>query len=660
MAFWIFVPTIYVRGREGGPRDPNDRLDVILKKKADEGVKIRILLWDETNFAMSNYSKWNKHYLEDLTADSKEPIVVVRHPQYKPLLFSHHQKFVVIDDKHAYIGGVDFATGRYDTGKHDIVDVEGKTWWGIDFYAPLLKKATSSDFAKPDADIIDRSKTSSMSSFSFTGVESSIILHNTGMPWHDIQMYVDGEAARDAAFNFVQRWNHHVNVASKYAGKEKYTLLQVAGFDDYDKAPPAQQEVSQSSSTSSKKGKVDMPVSEKKKRKAEMELERESESKSGFGADIDEEDEEDERDGEEDDVKGKSSKSRKQSRRRSDSKKKDREIVSAARSSKKSGYSVTCQVIRSISQWSGSSRTENSIHAAYVNAINNAEHFVYFENQFFISGTAPGVANGIGQALVERISLAIKNKQKFRVVILTTQPEDLGPKVVPVVTLQYMTINRGHGSICSQLRDRFPGIDVTEYVNVVQLRNHGFFADGAPTSEQIFVHSKLLIVDDRVCVIASANLNDRSFIGNRDSELGVVVLDGPNAVSKMGGKDFSVNKFVWALRKQLYMEHLGLDPNDPGSDALVMDPASDEFYHGVWRATARLNSDIYESVFPHIARDSILTYEDFVARQALKPNMSKVEKLKQTKGHLCLFPLQFLAAETPKLWETFVDDAVFN
>eukprot|EP01122_Echinamoeba_exundans_P003172 TRINITY_DN1330_c0_g3_i1.p1 TRINITY_DN1330_c0_g3~~TRINITY_DN1330_c0_g3_i1.p1 ORF type:complete len:643 (+),score=130.22 TRINITY_DN1330_c0_g3_i1:288-2216(+) len=642
MAFWIFVPTIYVRGREGGPRDPNDRLDFILKKKADEGVKIRILLWDETNFAMSNYSKWNKHYLEDLTADSKEPIVVVRHPQYKPLLFSHHQKFVVIDDKHAYIGGVDFATGRYDTGKHDVVDPDGKSWWGIDFYAPLLKKATSSDFAKPDADIVDRSKTSRM-------------------PWHDIQMYVDGEAARDAAFNFVQRWNHHVNVASKYAGKDKYALLQVAGYDEYDKAPTAHPAVAHSSASPTKKGKIDMPVSEKKKRKAELELERESESKSGFGADIDEEDDEEDDRGDDDQeaTDGKSSKSKKQSRRRSD-KRKDRELVSAPRSTKKSGYSVTCQVIRSISQWSGSTRTENSIHAAYINAINNAEHFVYFENQFFISGTAPGVANGIGQALVERISLAIKNKQKFRVVILTTQPEDLGPKVVPVVTLQYMTINRGHGSICSQLRDRFPGVDVNEYVNVVQLRNHGFFADGTPASEQIFVHSKLLIVDDRVCVIASANLNDRSFIGNRDSELGVVVLDGPKSVSKMGGKDFSVNKFVWALRKQLYMEHLGLDPNDPSSDAQVMDPASDEFYHGVWLATARLNTDIYESVFPHIARDTVLTYEDFVARQALKPNMAKVEKLKQTKGHWYMFPLQFLAAETPKLWETFVDDAVFN
>ena len=27
------------------------------------------------------------------------------------------------------------------------------------------------------------------------------------MPWHDIALYVEGEAARDAARHFIQRWN---------------------------------------------------------------------------------------------------------------------------------------------------------------------------------------------------------------------------------------------------------------------------------------------------------------------------------------------------------------------------------------------------------------------------------------------------------------------
>jgi hypothetical protein len=55
----------------------------------------------------------------------------MRHPQFKPLQWSHHQKFVVIDDKHAFAGGVDFSTGRFDWHEHHVVDPEAKYWWGI-------------------------------------------------------------------------------------------------------------------------------------------------------------------------------------------------------------------------------------------------------------------------------------------------------------------------------------------------------------------------------------------------------------------------------------------------------------------------------------------------------------------------------------------------
>lgn len=36
---------------------------------------------------------------------------------------------------------------------------------------------------------------------------------------------------------------------------------------------------------------------------------------------------------------------------------------------------------------------------------------------------------------------------------------------------------------------------------------------------QIYVHSKLLIIDDRIALIGSANINDRSLLGSRDSEV---------------------------------------------------------------------------------------------------------------------------------------------
>ena len=43
-----------------------------------------------------------------------------------------------------------------------------------------------------------------------------------------------------------------------------------------------------------------------------------------------------------------------------------------------------------------------------------------------------------------------------------------------------------------------------------------------PVSEMIYVHSKLMAIDDRHLIIGSANINDRSMLGSRDHEVAVV------------------------------------------------------------------------------------------------------------------------------------------
>lgn len=94
------------------------------------------------------------------------------------------------------------------------------------------------------------------------------------------------------------------------------------------------------------------------------------------------------------------------------------------------------QVLRSVGEWSsGQSRTESSIHAAMRHMITHAQHYVYIENQFFVSlmdtdstnssssssaasGGSGGVQNGIAQCLFDRIVLASKNKTPFKCYIL--------------------------------------------------------------------------------------------------------------------------------------------------------------------------------------------------------------------------------------------------
>lgn len=75
---------------------------------------------------------------------------------------------------------------------------------------------------------------------------------------------------------------------------------------------------------------------------------------------------------------------------------------------------VTCQVLRSVSSWNcgfiEQDTVEQSIHDAYIQTITKAQHFVYIENQFFISlGVGvPSVKNQIADTLLKRIIRAYK------------------------------------------------------------------------------------------------------------------------------------------------------------------------------------------------------------------------------------------------------------
>lgn len=48
---------------------------------------------------------------------------------------------------------------------------------------------------------------------------------------------------------------------------------------------------------------------------------------------------------------------------------------------------------------------------------------------------------------------------------------------------------------------------------------------GNPATSQIYIHTKAIMVDDRVLLMGSANINDRSMAGTRDSEMALCIED---------------------------------------------------------------------------------------------------------------------------------------
>jgi phospholipase D1/2 len=74
----------------------------------------------------------------------------------------------------------------------------------------------------------------------------------------------------------------------------------------------------------------------------------------------------------------------------------------------------------------------------------------------------------------------------------------------------------------------------------------------ASRRHQIYVHSKMMIVDDEVAIVGSANINQRSMAGNRDTEIAICAFQ-PGRIEKT-----TLTKGdVYGLRMALWAEHTG-------------------------------------------------------------------------------------------------------
>ena len=77
---------------------------------------------------------------------AKHPTVkLLRHEQGANILWSHHEKLVIVDHNIAYIGGMDLAFGRYDTRAHPIKDGLSRIVHGKDLYNPRIEGQVGRD-----------------------------------------------------------------------------------------------------------------------------------------------------------------------------------------------------------------------------------------------------------------------------------------------------------------------------------------------------------------------------------------------------------------------------------------------------------------------------------------------------------------------------------
>ncbi|VAE73062.1 Uncharacterised protein [Enterobacter hormaechei] len=113
-----------------------------------------------------------------------------------------------------------------------------------------------------------------------------------------------------------------------------------------------------------------------------------------------------------------------------------------------------------------------------------------------------------------------------------------------------------------------------------------------------------MIVDDRYVLVGSANINERSLQGDRDSELAVLISDTEGGYNNIDGSGIQspYRAFARDFRKKIWTKLLG-DAAGEYSDFLEQ-PAKAENWQKI-RTLALRNTKYYEEVFDFIPRNYV-------------------------------------------------------
>ncbi|XP_008163174.1 phospholipase D1 isoform X1 [Chrysemys picta bellii] len=657
------------------------RLDCILKRKAQQGVRIFVMLYKEVELALGINSEYSKRTLMRLHPNIK----VMRHPDHvssSVYLWAHHEKLVVIDQSVAFVGGIDLAYGRWDDDEHRLTDVGSvkripgtKSTSTVNLTptaesteALVLKTQSLGNLPqhRNSDDILDSSRMKGIGKpkkFSRFSIYKHLQKH--GLHHADSVSSIDSESGycnpSRSQQNLIQSLKPHLKMFHHPTGS-KQGLTECE--DDKGSIRSLKTGVGELlGETRFWHGKdycnfvfkdwvqLDKPFADFIDRyttprmpwhdissvvhgKAARDVARHFIQRWNFT---------------------KIMKPKYRSLSYPFLLPKSQRTASEMKYQVPESVCANVQVLRSAADWSaGIKYHEESIHNAYVSVIENSKHYIYIENQFFIScADDKVVSNKIGDTIARRILKAHRDSKRYRVyVVIPLLPGfegDIstggGNALQAIMHFNYRTMCRGDNSILGQLKAEI-GDQWINYISFCGLRTYAEL-DGNLVTELIYVHSKLLIADDNTVIIGSANINDRSMLGKRDSEMAIIVQDTETVPSVMDGKDYKAGRFAQSLRLRCFRVVLG---SSADLSADLQDPVSDRFFKEVWVSTAARNATIFDKVFRCLPSDEVTNLaqlRDFIAKSKLvtQDAAKAAEELKKIHGFLVQFPFRFLDEE---------------
>ncbi|KAK1262283.1 Phospholipase D delta [Acorus gramineus] len=210
---------------------------------------------------------------------------------------------------------------------------------------------------------------------------------------------------------------------------------------------------------------------------------------------------------------------------------------------------------------------DRSIHKAYVQAIRSAQHFIYIENQYFLGSSYgwpsyknAGANNLIPMELALKIASKIRARERFTVyIVIPMWPEGVpnSASVQEILYWQAQTMRMMYEIVGRELKSaQIENSHPQDYLNFYCLGNREELPkDSAQSTDQQPDNSPLgMIVDDEYVILGSANINQRSLDGSRDTEIAMGAYQHHHTWAK---KKKHPHGQVYGYRMSLWAEHLG-------------------------------------------------------------------------------------------------------
>lgn len=255
------------------------------------------------------------------------------------------------------------------------------------------------------------------------------------------------------------------------------------------------------------------------------------------------------------------------------------------------------RLLRSIDEYSavGVKGHEAGIQKAYITAIRNCKRFIYIENQYFMGsaqhwhGNPTICFNLVPYEIAMRIARSIDEQQPiYAYIVVPLFPEGLPDSgaLQEVLRWQWKTIDMMYTIVAQALQRNGVNHHPQNYLNFYCPGNReeadvstaaNKVGDPAHPLENallktrrfmIYVHSKMMIVDDEEIIVGSANINERSMAGDRDTEIAILAHQTPDH-----GRTRERNAAIHRFRLSLWVEHCGKympEFEQPNTDACLV------------------------------------------------------------------------------------------